>query len=49
MKSAINDTVEYVKLLAQNLAGCKPNYAVLAIITGCPKEEVYKIIKSIYV
>lgn len=32
MKSAINDTVEYVKLLAQDLAGCEPNYAVLAIM-----------------
>lgn len=32
MISAINDTVEYVKLLAQNLAGCEPNYAVLAIM-----------------
>lgn len=32
MKSAINDTVEYVKLLAQNLAGCEPNFAVLAIM-----------------
>lgn len=32
MKSAINDTVEYVKLLAQDLAGCEVNYAVLAIM-----------------
>lgn len=32
MKCAINDTVEYVKLLAQNLADCEPNYAVLVIM-----------------
>ena len=32
MKCAMNDTITYVKLLAQDLAGCDPNCAVLAIM-----------------
>ena len=32
MKCAINDTIAYVKLLAQNLAGCDSNCAILAIM-----------------
>lgn len=32
MKCAINDTIAYVKLLAQNLAGCDTNCAILAIM-----------------
>ena len=32
MKCAINDTITYVKLLAQNLAGCDSNCAILAIM-----------------
>lgn len=32
MKCAINDTIAYIKLLAQDLAGCDPNCAVLAIM-----------------
>lgn len=32
MKCAINDTITYIKLLAQDLAGCTPNCAVLAIM-----------------
>lgn len=32
MKSAMNDTITYIKHLAQDLAGCDPNCAVLAIM-----------------
>ena len=32
MKSAISDTVEYVKFLAQRLGGCKPNGIVLIML-----------------
>ena len=32
MKCATNDTIAYIKLLAQDLAGCNPNCAVLAIL-----------------
>ena len=32
MKCAIHDTITYVKLLAQNLAGCDSNCAILAIL-----------------
>ena len=32
MKCAISDTVEYVKRMAQDLAGCEPNYAMVAIL-----------------
>ena len=32
MKCAINDTIAYVKLLAQNLAGCDSTCAILAIM-----------------
>lgn len=32
MKCAMNDTITYVKLLAQDLAGCEVNCAVLAIM-----------------
>ena len=32
MKCAINDTIAYVKLLAQDLAGCDTNCAILAIM-----------------
>ena len=32
MKCAMNDTIAYIKLLAQDMAGCEPNCAVLAIM-----------------
>ena len=32
MKCAVNDTITYIKLLAQDIAGCDPNCAVLAIL-----------------
>ena len=32
MKCAIQDTIAYIKLLAQNLAGCDSNCAILAIL-----------------
>ena len=32
MKCAINDTIAYIKILAQDLAGCDTNCAVLAIM-----------------
>ena len=32
MKSAMKDTITYIKQLAQDLAGCDPNCAVLAIM-----------------
>ena len=32
MKCATNDTITYIKLLAQDLAGCDPDCAVLAIM-----------------
>ena len=32
MKCATNDTIAYIKLLAQDLAGCDPNCAILAIM-----------------
>ena len=32
MKCAINDTIAYVKLLAQDLAGCDSNCAILAFM-----------------
>ena len=32
MKCAINDTVAYIKLLAQDMAGCDPDYVILAIL-----------------
>lgn len=42
MKSAIDDTVEYVKLLAQRLGGCSPNCVVLVILMdlGIPVNHV---------
>ena len=32
MKCAINDTIAYIKILAQDLAGCDPSCALLAIL-----------------
>lgn len=32
MKCATNDTIAYIKLLAQDLAGCAPDCAVLAVM-----------------
>ena len=32
MRRAINDTVEYIKVLAQNMAGCEADCVVLAIL-----------------
>ena len=32
MKCATNDTIAYIKLLAQDMAGCEPNCAILAIM-----------------
>ena len=32
MKCATNDTIAYIKLLAQDMAGCEPNCAVVAIM-----------------
>ena len=32
MKCATNDTITYIKLLAQDLAGCDPGCAILAIM-----------------
>ena len=32
MKRATNETIAYIKLLAQDMAGCEPNCAVLAIM-----------------
>lgn len=49
MKCAIDDTVEYVKFLAQRLGGCSPNCVVLVILMdlGIPvNQDGFEYLKS---